>query len=103
MTREEAESLSSVRTFCRIETYARGIAVILTRVAPGTGGLWQEEVVSYDLDEAKAIVAASEAAIAAGLKSRSVRMRTCAEALDQKLAQFMTWAAERRAEPALAA
>ena len=103
MTREEAESLSSARTFCRVEDYARGIAVILTRVAPGTGGLWQEEVVSYDLAEAQAIIAGSEAAIAAGLKSRLPRMRTCAEALDQKLAQFMVWEAERRAELAIAA
>ncbi len=63
------------------------------------GGLWQEEVTFADRAEAAATIAASEAAIAAGLRSRSTSMRTCAEALDAKLEQFQVWKAETRRPP----
>lgn len=103
MTLDEALSLSNERTFNRAEVFASGPAAVLTRVVPQMGALWEEEVVSYDLAEARAIIAGSEAAIRAGLKSRRPRTRSCADALVQKLAQFMAWKAEREAHFAEAA
>ncbi len=91
MTQEEAQSLSGARTFNRSEEFAGGCAAVLTCITASVGGLWEEEVVCYDLTEARRMIAASEAAIAAGLKSRNRRMRLCATCLDAKLDEFLAW------------
>ncbi len=103
MTEDEARQLSQARTYCRSESVGEGIVVILNRITTQMGGLWQEEVTAGDFAEASATIAASEAAITAGLESRSRSMRSCAEALDAKLEQFQVWKAEDRAAAALAA
>ncbi len=103
MSEDEAKTLSDARTFCRTETCGEGVVVILNRITTQMGGLWQEEVTFGDHATAAATIAASEAAIAAGLRSRSTSMRTCAEALDAKLEQFQVWKAEDQAIAALAA
>jgi hypothetical protein len=91
MTQDEAESLGTARTFNRVEAFGQGAAAVLTSVAPEMGALWEEEVYVYDFAEALRIIAASEAAIAQGLRSRSPRLRSGAQHLAQKLDDYLAW------------